>query len=49
MEIFDNSLLIMIAAIFLSKYINARAIKKLSVEKKVALSGLENGGHYKRD
>ena len=37
MEFIDNSLLIMIAAVFLSRYINARAIKKLPMEKKAEL------------
>lgn len=37
MELFDNSLILFIVAILLSRYINSRAIKKLTVEKKAEL------------
>ena len=37
MELFDNSLILFIVAILLSRYINSRAIKKLTVEKKAKL------------
>ena len=37
MELFDNSFILFIVAILLSRYINGRAIKKLTVEKKAEL------------
>ena len=37
MELFDNNLILFIVAVLLSRYINSRAIKKLTVEKKAEL------------